>query len=200
VLFDEGMPAAGVYVVLTGRVKLVRTSPRGREQVLHVEGPGATLAEVPVFDGGGYVATAVAAEDGEVLLVPRDALLDLCGRHPAVALAVIRTLAHRVRHFAALIEDLALRDVTARLARCLLDESRQAGEGWFRLSGTRDEIAARLGTVRERVSRSLGTLRSLGLVEVRGRLVGIIDPGRLGRVARAAREALPRGVTGSDGF
>ena len=74
-LFAEGEMPRGVYLILKGRVRLVRSSPRGREQVLHEEGPGATLGEVPTFDGNGYVGSAVAVEDATLVLVPRDPLL-----------------------------------------------------------------------------------------------------------------------------
>ena len=117
IVFSEGQSATGVWVVLAGRVRLVRSSPRGREQVLHTESAGATLAEVPVFDGGGYVATAVADVDARLLFVPGSDLLALCRRRPDVAFGVIGVLARRLRGFAALIEDLALRDMTARLSQ-----------------------------------------------------------------------------------
>jgi CRP/FNR family transcriptional regulator len=91
--------------------------------------------------------------------------------------------------------------VTGRLARWLLAESRRAGDARFQLPGARDEIAARLGTVRELVSRSLSRLRGLGLVEGRGRTLRILDPGQLARVAGGApREPVPPGVTRPDGF
>ena len=76
-VFEEGAPAGGIVIVLAGRVKLVRQSRGGREQILHAEGPGATLAEVPTFDGGGYVATAIAVDDARLLIVPRAALSSL---------------------------------------------------------------------------------------------------------------------------
>lgn len=185
-VFEEGAPAAGLFVILAGRLKLVRSSPRGREQVLHAEGPGATLGEVPLFDGGGYVASAVAVEASRVLFVPGPALLDLC-RRPEVALGVIAVLARRVRTFAGLIEDLALRDVTARVAGFLVAESRRVGGDDLALPGTRDEVAARLGTVRELVSRALSHLARLGLIEVSGRRVRVRDRGRLADYANRAR-------------
>jgi CRP/FNR family transcriptional regulator len=178
VVFEEGHPATGVFVVLAGRIKLVRLSARGREQVLHVESAGSTLAEVPVFDGGGYVATAIALESARLLFVPRAALLDLCRRRPDVALGVIAALARRVRVFAALIEDLALRDVTARVARLLAAEATRRGDT-FDLPDTRDELGARLGTVRERVSRSLSALRAAGLITVLSRRVQVLERARL---------------------
>ena len=185
-VFEEGAPAEGLVVILAGRLKLVRTSVRGREQVLHAEGPGATLGEVPLFDGGGYVASAVAVEDCRVLWVPGPALLELC-RRPAVALGVIAVLARRVRTFAGLIEDLALRDVTARVAGFLVAEARRVGGDELALPGTRDEVAARLGTVRELVSRALSHLARRGLIEVAGRRVRVRDRRRLADYANRAR-------------
>jgi CRP-like cAMP-binding protein len=180
-IFEEDGAATGIFVILSGRVKLVRRSRAGREQVLHAEGPGATLAEVPVFDGGGYVASAVAVDAARLLFVPRAALLDLCRRRPAVALGVILILARRLRGFAGLIEDLALRDVTARLARFLLAESGRTGE--ITKLGTHDDIAARVGTVRELVSRSLSRLAREGVLERRGRQIRVRDDRRLATIA-----------------
>jgi CRP/FNR family transcriptional regulator len=174
-IFEEGAPAEGLFVVMEGRVRVVRTSRGGREQVLHSEGPGATLGEVPLLDGSGYVATAVATEPSRLLYLPREAVLEACRRHPDVALGIIRVLARRVRTFAGLVEQLALKDLTARTADLLLADSRAAGATTFELRGTRDELAARLGTVRELVSRSLGRLRKSGLIRVAGRRVTILD-------------------------
>jgi CRP/FNR family transcriptional regulator len=182
-VFEEGAPAGHLFVVIDGRVRLVRVSRGGREQVLHTEGPGATLGEVPLLDGGGYVATAVAAEPSRLLVVPREAIVDACRRHPDVALGIIRVLARRVRTFAGLVEQLALKDLTARTAALLLAESRAAGAPAFELPGTRDELAARLGTVRELVSRALGRLRAAGVVRVAGRRVTILDAPRLAELA-----------------
>jgi CRP/FNR family transcriptional regulator len=180
-IFREGEPALGLFVITEGRVKLARLSPSGREQVLHVEGPGASLAEVPVFDGGGYVATAVALTDARLLFVEREALFALCRRRPDVALGIIAVLARRLRRFAELIEALALRDVTERLAGFLLAEAPRAG-GFFAI-GTQDEVAARLGTVRELVSRSLTRLAASGLIARTGRRVRLLDPTRLQSLA-----------------
>ena len=174
-IFEEGAPADGLFVVMEGRVRLTRLSRGGREQVLHSEGPGATLGEVPLLDGGGYVATAVASEPTRLVYVPRAAVVDACRRHPDVALGIIRVLARRVRSFAGLVEQLSLKDLTARTAGLLLAESRAAGAATFELGATRDELAARLGTVRELVSRSLARLRKAGLIRVAGRRVTIVD-------------------------
>jgi CRP-like cAMP-binding protein len=182
-VFEEGAPAEALFVVIEGRVRLVRVSRGGREQALHAEGPGATLGEVPLLDGGGYVATAIAAEPTRLLSLPRDAVLDACRRHPEVALGIIRVLARRVRTFAGLVEQLSLKDLTARTAGLLLAESHAAGGPTFELTTTREELAARLGTVRELVSRALMRLRKAGMIRVAGRRVTILDPRGLADLA-----------------
>ena len=182
-IFEEGAPAEGLFVVIDGRVRIVRMSRSGREQILHSEGPRATLGEVPLLDGGGYVATAIAAEPSRLLYLPREAIIDTCRAHPDVALGIIRVLARRVRTFAGLVEQLSLKDLTARTAALLLAESRAAGSATFDLRATRDELASRLGTVRELVSRSLGRLRTAGVVRVTGRRVTIVDARALADLA-----------------
>lgn len=187
-VFVEGEPCDGLWIVVEGRLKVFRTSPRGREQVLHVEGPGATLGEVPLFDRGGYVASATTLSAARLIWVPRRELEDLCREHPEVALAIIATMARRVRAFAGLAGDLALRPVQARLGRLLLEEARRVGRQTPRgleltLPGTRDEIAARIGTVREPASRALSALARQGLVTVSGRHVLVRDVRGLEKVA-----------------
>jgi CRP-like cAMP-binding protein len=136
--------------------------------------------EVPLFDGGGYVASATTLTAARLIWVPRRELEHLCRQQPEVALAMIATMARRVRAFAGLAGDLALRPVQARLGRLLLEEVRQGGRQApggveITLPGTRDEIAARIGTVREPASRALTALARQGLVTVRGRRVLVRD-------------------------
>jgi CRP-like cAMP-binding protein len=198
-LFSEGDLATGVFLVLSGRVKLVRSSTDGREQVLHEEGPGTTLAEAPVFDGGGYVGSAIAVEDTTVLYVPKHALLSALERCPASSLEVIRILARRVRKLAGVVEDLSLRDVMERIAAYLLREMVRAGGDSFSLPATRDELAAHIGTVREQASRGLSQLKSTGIIEITGREIHVVDPERLrlmaGKEASPGPTARARGIT-----
>jgi CRP-like cAMP-binding protein len=189
-VFEEGAPCGGLWIVLEGRVKIFRASAQGREQVLHVEGPGATLGEVPLFDRGGYVASATAQTAARLLWVPRREVDALCREYPPVAREIIATMAGRVRAFASLAGELALQPVRARLSRLLLDEARRAGHRTadgiaITLPGTREEIAARIGTVREPLSRALAALAREGLVTVRGRRVMVRDPARLQRAIGA---------------
>lgn len=192
--FEAGDACPGLLVIAEGAVEMRQVSPRGREQVLHAEGAGATLGEAPLFDGEGYVASAVAIEPTRLLLVPRDAVLALCRRQPDVALSMLEAMARRVRRFAALVEDLAFRQVTERLARHI--EAAVAAAGLSCAPGTmldlgltQEQLAARLGTVRELVSRAFRQLERSGAVKrTRSRIV-IHDPERLAEIARGGAPA-----------
>ncbi|MGH7392226.1 MAG: Crp/Fnr family transcriptional regulator [Candidatus Rokuibacteriota bacterium] len=185
-LFEEGQPCRGLLVVAEGRVEIRQISLRGREQVFHTEGPGAALGEGPLFDGGGYIASAVAVAPTRVLFLPRAEVLGLCRRRPEVALAMLKTLARRVRHFAGIVSDLAFRPVTERLARHLATAVVGPVEpgASVELTLTHAQLAARLGTVRELVARAFAQLERDGVISrVRSRVV-VRDPARLAALAR----------------
>ena len=187
--FEAGDACRGLLVVAEGAVEMRRVSPRGREQVLHAEGAGATLGEAPLFDGQGYIASAVAVEPTLVVLVPREAVLDLCRRHPAVALSMLEAMARRVRRFAGLVEDLAFRQVTERLARHIEAAGAAAGSpltpgAVVNFGLTQEQLAARLGTVRELVSRALAQLERAGAIKRSRSGIVIRDPGRLAEAAQ----------------
>lgn len=192
--FEAGDPCRGLFVVAEGAVEIRQASPRGREQVLHAESVGATLGEAPLFDGQGYIASAVAVQPTRIILVPREVVLDLCRRRPAVALAMLEAMAGRVRRFAALVEDLAFRQVTERLARHVEAAALDAGAplragAQVDLGMTQEQLAARLGTVRELVSRALGQLERAGAIKRRRSGVVIRDPGKLAEAARGGAQA-----------
>ena len=194
-IFEEGQPCRGLVIVAEGLVEIRQISERGREQVFHTEGPGATLGEGPLFDGGGYIASAVALESTRVLMLPRGEVLALCRRRPHVAVAMLGTMARRVRHFAGIVGDLAFRPVTERLAR-YLDGAAGAPTkpgAIVDLTLTQAQLAARLGTVRELVARALSQLEAGGIIaRTRSRIV-IRDPARLAALARGAEAAAPSG-------
>lgn len=180
VLFFAGEEARGLYVLVGGSVRAYRESVEGREQVIHAERAGATIAEVPVFDEGPYPSTVAAEEDSTVLFIDRRDVRRLCLDHPQIALAALKLLAGRLRKCAELVEALSLHEVDQRLARLLLAEAgtRGAHEGPGRtldLVLTNQQIAARIGTVREVVSRALNRLQQNGLIRVEGRRVHIPD-------------------------
>jgi CRP/FNR family transcriptional regulator len=190
-LFEEGAPCTRLYVIAAGRVEVRQTSLRGREQVFHTELPGAALGEAPLFDGGGYIASAVAIEPSRVLALPRARLIALCRTHPEVALGIVQTLARRVRRFADLVGDLAFRPVPERLARYLLSAAagRPLRPGLeLDLQLTQTQLAARLGTVRELVARALAQLDQAGVVSRTGVRVVVRDPARLQALAEGGGE------------
>jgi CRP/FNR family cyclic AMP-dependent transcriptional regulator len=176
----EGEPCAGLFVVQSGRVKVTRTSLAGREQILHIAGPGEAFNDVPGFDGGPNPATVQAMADSTLLVIDRATLLSLFDRYPSLAQAVVAVLAARCRQLVAMVEDLSLHGVTARLAGLLLDQAAQADAPAL----TRAQMAARLGTVREMVSRSLRELEQDGLIRLEGAHIVIVD--RAGLVERRA--------------
>jgi CRP-like cAMP-binding protein len=180
ILFMAGEEARGLFVIVEGAVRAFRESLDGREQVIHVERAGATIAEVPVFDDGPYPSTVAAEEDSVILCIAKRDVRNLCLSHPNIALAAIRLLAARLRRCAKLVEALSLYEVDQRLARLLLEEARSRGvrgdkQVAFELTLTNQQIAARIGTVREVVSRALSRLQQNGLVVVSGRAVTILD-------------------------
>jgi CRP/FNR family transcriptional regulator len=180
VLFMGGEEARGLYVVVEGSVRAFRESLDGREQVIHVERAGATFAEVPVFDDGAYPSTVAAEEDSTILFINKSDVRNLCLSHPNIALAALKLLASRLRRCAELVEALSLHEVDQRLARLLLEQARARGKRAdksvvFEIALTNQQIAARIGTVREVVSRALSRLQQNELIRVSGRAVTILD-------------------------
>jgi CRP/FNR family transcriptional regulator len=199
VLFAEGEPCRGLYILVEGRVELRQVSPRGREQVLHTEGPGATLGEAPLFDRGGYVASAVAAAPTRALFVPRAEVIALLRRHPAVALSLLTTMARRVRRFAELAGNLTFRPVQERLAHYIASAAGEAGRPapaglTVDLALTQEQLAARVGTVRELVARAFSQLEKSGVIARDRSRVTIRDPARLARLARGAEDPARGGL------
>jgi CRP-like cAMP-binding protein len=179
-LFCEGEVPKGLYVVVEGAIRAYREGSEGREQVIHVERAGATIAEVPMFDNGTFPSTAAAEEDSVVLFIDKRDVRRLCLEHPQIALAALEILAGRLRRAAGLIEALSLREVDQRMARFLVSESQLRGENTdegisFELVLTNQQIAARIGTVREVVSRALSRLQQNGLIAIAGRRITIQD-------------------------
>lgn len=174
VLFTSGEECRGLYIVESGRVRIYRMDPSGREQVLHVEGPGRAVAELPLFDGGTYPASAVTTEESRLVFLPRDDFEYLYRHHPDIAQAIIRALGRRLRHLVHLTETLAFRDVAARLAMLLVGYAERGALSLddgveIELDRTQEEIAHEIGTARESVSRAMKQLRRKGLIKPVGR-------------------------------
>lgn len=164
-LFWAGEEAQGMYVIGKGSLRAYRTNEGGREQTIHVEKAGSTIAEVPVFDGKPYPSTVTAETEAELLFIPKKDVLRLCLDYPAIALSALKLLASRLRKTAALAEALSLKEVDQRLASFLLQEFAEKGLKKIPMP-TYSDIAARLGTVREVISRSMAKLKREKLVSV----------------------------------
>ena len=180
IVFGEGAPCLGLYVVEAGHIRIYKSSSGGREHVLSVDGPGSSVAELPVFDGGNYPASAAAIDDVTLLFVSKQDFHALCLAHPQVALKVLRIVGARLRRLVGIIEELSFTTVRHRLASLLLRlaqrEGKQTHEGVeITLPGSNQELASQIGTVRELVSRNLSRLQVEGVVRVDGRSALIRD-------------------------
>src|SRR5215831_20282639 len=171
IVFCEGDPCRELLIVRDGSVKLLKTAANGRQQLLSVERAGGALAEVSVFDGGPYPASAVTITGTTLLCVAADQFRAFCLRQPSVALKVIKALGHRLRRMSSLVEDLSFSTVRGRLVAYLIRLAQEIGRATshgvvMELAENNEELAARLGTVRELVSRNLGRLHNQGLVQM----------------------------------
>lgn len=178
-IFSEGDPCEGLFVVHSGELRIFKTSSTGREQVLTVEGPGASLAELPVFDGGNYPASAAAVTQLTVLFIRKKDFQALCLEHPEVTLKVLKVVGSRLRRLVEIIEELSFTTVRHRLATQLLrlaqTKGRQTNRGVEFTLTTNQELAAQVGTVRELVSRNLSLLQAVGVIRLEGK--NVIVPG-----------------------
>ena len=179
-IFGEAEPCNGLYVVESGHVRIFKSSAGGREQVLSIDGPGASVAELPVFDGGNYPASAQAVSDCTLLFFSKKDFQALCLQHPEVALKVLRVVGARLRKLVGIIEELSFTTVRHRLAAMLVRLAKSSGQNngdaiVITLPANNNELAAQIGTVRELVSRNLSRLQAENLIQLEGRTVTIVD-------------------------
>ena len=187
-LFAEGDPATGFYLLASGALKLCKVSPDGKEKVLHFTHPGETFAEAAFFGDGTYPAEARALEKGEALFFPRESFMGLLERNPRFSLNLIISLSLMLRRFARQIEELSFAEVPARLAGHLIElaERRSTslqGRTYLDLDIKKGELASRLGTVSETLSRAFRKLKEEGLIEVEGSRVVLVAVERLKSLA-----------------
>jgi len=180
ILFSEGEPCKGLYIVVSGKIRIFKTSVNGREQVLAVEGPGTSVAELPVFDGGPYPASGSAQEKTEALFVSRADLRAICLEKPEVSLKLLQVVGSRLRRLVGIIEELSFTTVRHRLISWLLRQASTEGKPGehgtvFPLNASHQELAAQIGTVRELVSRNLARLQAQSLIEMNGKQITILD-------------------------
>lgn len=179
VIYVEGEPAESVYILESGWVKATRMTREGREQAMMFLRPVEVFGDIAVFSGTTYPGTVVVLEDVDVWAIPAREFLTLTEQYPALAMAVIHHLSDRVLHYIGLVEDLSLRSVESRLANTLLRYA-ELRDGQLivprREWTTFDEMAVRLGTVRDVLSRALKTLEAENLLRVEKQAIVLLDP------------------------
>jgi CRP/FNR family cyclic AMP-dependent transcriptional regulator len=190
-LFSEGEPCSGLHIIARGKVRIFKTSMSGREQVLALNGPGETVAELPVFDGGPYPASAVVVEDCEIAFISRRDFHAFCIEHPEVALKVLTVVGGRLRRLVGIIEELSFTTIRQRLISVLVKLAQSTGTKTahgieFQLPATHQELASQLGTVRELISRNLMRLQAEGLLEVDARQIVVKDLEQLNALLESA--------------
>ena len=178
-IIHEGQPGPGLFIIETGRVKIFRGSPAGREMIINVLEDGDSFNEVPVFDQGDNPANVAAVMETRIWLIDAEALQGVIAEHPPAAQQIIINLSQNLRMLVSKVAELSFFTVTARLARLLreLPESQLAASGSARL--TQDDLAARVGTVREVVARSLKELENCGAIEVQRGKIKVLDRDKL---------------------
>ncbi len=159
----EGEPASVLYFVVSGAVKIFKTSVDGKEQILDLIRSGGSFNDVPVFSGGISLASVQAMGPAVLYGLKKDDLKTILRDHPQVALNIIQVLSQRVQHLVSLVEDLSFRHVTSRVAKILLEHASAGATDSPRL--TQQEMAAMAGTVREMVGRSLKALEEEGAIK-----------------------------------
>lgn len=178
-LFHEGDACSGLFVIETGNVRIFKSSATGREQVLAIDGPGSSVAELPVFDGGTYPASGAAVDVVTALFVSRQDFHSMCLVHPQVALKVLRVVGKRLRGLVGIIEELSFTTVRSRLINVMVklaqQQSDSEGSVTITLPASNQELASHIGTVRELVSRNLSRLQAEGLIKMEGREVTIAN-------------------------
>jgi CRP/FNR family transcriptional regulator len=185
-IFSEGDDGNGFYVVITGRVKIFKLSSEGKEQILHLIGPGEPFGEVPVFAGQSFPANAATITESRIFFFPREAFIRLIKQLPDLAMNMLAILSRRLRKFTLLIEDLSLKEVPGRLSAYLLYLSEiKHGSLDLELDISKTQLASLLGTIPETLSRILGKMTRRGLIQAAGRRIQLLDPDGLEDLAEA---------------
>lgn len=174
-VFLEGDPCSGLHILEEGRIKLYRISLNGREVIINILSNGATFNEVPVFDGGSNPVNVEALEDSSIWVVDATAIREKMVEFPEFSRAVILNLTKNLRMLVNMVDQLCLCNVSERLARMLIQHAKEGVIEYV----TQDQLAARLGTVREVITRCLGDFEKSGAIHVRKGKIEIIDPSLL---------------------
>lgn len=188
IIFHQGDEGNGFFIVQSGRIKVFQLSTSGREQILHIFGPGDHLAEVPALDGKSFPASAAALEPTDVLFFPRQFFLSLLEQNPTLTINMLRSFARHMRRFSHLVDNLSLKEVPGRLATYLLQLSKHGNNSdeashEIELDLNKGQLAAMLGTIPETLSRVFYKLSQDGVIAVEGSKITILDRDKLEQLA-----------------
>jgi CRP/FNR family transcriptional regulator len=176
-IFMEDDEADGFYIVARGQVKIYKTSLEGKEQILHIYGPGNLFGEVPVFSGSHFPANALALKKSRILFLPREAFVQLIAQHPSLSMNMLGELSLRLRQFTVQIENLSLKEVPSRLASYLIVLAEEQNEtNRVMLTISKGQLASLLGTIPETLSRIFSKMSAQGLIHVDGKSIHLLDP------------------------
>ncbi|MDT8378362.1 MAG: Crp/Fnr family transcriptional regulator [Desulfotignum sp.] len=188
IIFQDGDKGDGIYIVETGKIKVYKLSLDGKEQILHIFGPGHTFGEVPVFQGKSFPASAMALEPSDIVFLPRDRFVELITTTPALSMNMLADLSRRLRAFTIQIEALSLKEVPARLAAYFLTLSKeQKNAARIRLPISKALLSNLIGTTPETISRMLKKMGDAGLIEVQTRTIEILDRESLIELSESGR-------------
>jgi CRP-like cAMP-binding protein len=191
-IFWEGKEALGFYILLGGQVKLVKSSLDGKEYILRLVVPKETFGEAAVLAEAAYPVSAIALEDSQTLFFPKKDFLNLLTDSPRLARNMMATMSHLLYHLTRQLEDLSLKEVSARLAqylmqRCQESHGQVAAGLSFELPVTKTHLAAYLGTISETLSRTLARFKALGVIQVEKSRITIEEPGHLEKIAKGTK-------------
>ena len=179
-IFSEGIDATAFFIVVSGKVKIYKLSPDGKEYTLHIHGPGDLVAEAAIFDSMVYPASCMALEDTTLVRISREGFLNLIKAHPELSLKMMSGYSKRLRQFVAKIEELSLKDIKSRLAGYLIENSSvENGVAVCHLSYSKKELSSLLGTIPETLSRALAFLKQKKLIIEKDNTIIIPDPEKL---------------------
>jgi len=183
-IFSEGEEAAGFYILISGRIKIFKLSSEGKEQILHIFGPGEIFGEVPMFEGRYFPANAETLGKSLLFFFSRKSFIEIIKREPSLAMNMIAALSRRLRQLSHLIEDLSLKEVPGRLSAYLLYLSDRAdGAADLELDISKGLLASLLGTIPETLSRIFNKMSNQGLIRIKGRKIRLLNKKALKELA-----------------
>jgi len=189
IIFSEGDEAKGFFVIAEGRVKVFKVSTEGKEQILHIFGPGQPFGEVPVFTGQRFPANVQAIDKTRVLFFHRVAIVDLISENPSLALNMLAVMSKKLHEFAVQIENLSLKEIPARLASYLIFlANEQDKDAVVTLNISKGQLASILGTIPETLSRIFARLSGYNLIRVDGKEITLLDRRGLENMAEYGKD------------